>query len=650
MGVMQNIRRSEISSNSPKTTHGRRSFQFINNNNSPNSSSHSPLSSPIHTFSSKSMNMEDNIKNAMTIITKWDINSSSFNKFLSLFDGANRGESREFIKSVMGLRRAMHFLVSENSSSDKLILAQNLMETAMLRLEKEFHQILSVSRHYLDPQSVSSQSSRMKSRLSISDDDDYNTTVGSEEEIIQKTGEAISEAERLSEIAMLDLKITADCMISSGYGTECLKIYKLNRKSVVDESLYRLGMQKYASSAINKMDTQALDRHIKSWRRSITIAVKTLFHGERFLCDHVFSSSKKIRESCFADISSEAAANIFRFPELVAKTKQRSPEKIFRLMDLYDSISQLSPDIDSIFSFESVSSVKLQALNSLLKIGDSVRTLLSEFESSIQKNTSKIAIPGGGIHPLTDSVMDYVTLLSNYSGVLSDIVDDSESLPKSPMLDAPAPAVSVRLAWIILVLLCKLDVKAELYNDVALTYLFLVNNLHFIVQKVRTTNLRYILGEEWILKNDKKVRQYATSYERVAWSKVFTSLPDNNSMEESLETIKGRFRKFNIAFEEAYQKQMSWVVLDEGIRDEIKLSIERKLVPAYRAFYECNIVMVRGERNHENLVKYSAHNMGNYLSDILHGSAMSEILPSFSSSTRTSFSSSTRTCKYTCIP
>nr|DAD43207.1 TPA_asm: hypothetical protein HUJ06_001437 [Nelumbo nucifera] len=34
---------------------------------------------------------------------------------------------------------------------------------------------------------------------------------------------------------MSDLKSIANCMISSGYGKECVKIYKIIRKSIVDE-------------------------------------------------------------------------------------------------------------------------------------------------------------------------------------------------------------------------------------------------------------------------------------------------------------------------------------------------------------------------------------------------------------------------------
>ncbi|KAA8534280.1 hypothetical protein F0562_031797 [Nyssa sinensis] len=461
---------------------------------------------------------EESIEKAETIITKWDTNGSSYTKFIYLFQ-ENRREAEEFIKCVQDLRRAMHFLVSTNSSSNKLVLAQNLMQTAMKRLEREFYQILSANRQYLDPESVSSGSSRMsglsRSRSNNSNKED---DVRSDDEA-QMAGESISEAERLSELAMSDLKSIADCMISSGYGKECTKIYRIIRKSIIEEELYHL--------------------------------------------------------------------------------------------------------------------VKLQALNSLVKLGDSVRTILSEFESSIQKNSSKILIPGGGIHPLTKSVMDYISLLADCSGVLTDIVADSTSASQSPLPESyfdspnadesPTSGVSVRLAWIILVLLCKLDSKAELYKDIALSYLFLANNLQFVVEKVRTTNVKYLLGDHWISKHEKKVKQYAANYEAMAWTTVFSSLPENSTAAMlSPETGEGMFQGISTWLSKRRtRKQTSWQVPDGKLRDEIKVSIAQKLVPAYQEFYDTYLVTPRGEENLEVLVRFSPDNLGNYLSDLFHGTAVS---------------------------
>ncbi|XP_070007857.1 exocyst complex component EXO70H1-like [Nicotiana sylvestris] len=117
----------------------------------------------------------------------------------------------------------------------------------------------------------------------------------------------------------MDLKFVADCMIAAGYAKECVKIYKLNRKSVVDETLYYLGIEKLSSSHIEKMDWQLLEIKSKNWLSAVKIAVTTLFHDEKILCDYVFSASNNIRESCFSEITKDGALALFLFPEMVGE-------------------------------------------------------------------------------------------------------------------------------------------------------------------------------------------------------------------------------------------------------------------------------------------------------------------------------------------
>lgn len=190
--------------------------------------------SPVqHTFSATLM--EENISTAESIITKWDLNSSDHNRTTLVQD---RYETRMFLHSVADLQRAMVFFTSPEctesprSRSQSLIRAQGLMQTAMRRLEKEFYQMLSSNRDRLDPEVLSS----VRSPLSSVTDPD------SEDEI-RTVGESIVEVEKASADAMSDLRSIAQTMISAGYGKECVKVYKIMRKSIVDESLYRLGFE-----------------------------------------------------------------------------------------------------------------------------------------------------------------------------------------------------------------------------------------------------------------------------------------------------------------------------------------------------------------------------------------------------------------------
>ncbi|KAM6569117.1 hypothetical protein CsatB_017102 [Cannabis sativa] len=617
---------------------------------SPSSQRTTPASTPTRRQSLFPDSMMDQmIESAAVLIMKWDPESSSYAKVTSLFY-ESKVEAQQFIHCVNDLQKAMHFLVTEDSSSEKLILCQSLMQVAMKRLQKEFYQILSMNRAYLDPESVSTtRSSRASTRSSTSDyDDDGGATTDDE---IRVASDSISEVEQVSSVAMDELKSIAECMISAGYAKECISIYKVIRKSIIDEGIYRMGVEKLSSSQINKTDWDVIEMRIKNWLDAVKISMRTLFNGERILCDHVFSASDSIRESCFLDISKEGALLLFGFPELVAKSK-KTPEKMFRILDMYNSIFENWPEIEAIFSYESTAVVRTQAFNSLVKLAEFVQAVLSDFESTIQKDSSKsVPAQGGGVHRLTIHVMNYLSLLADYSNILIDIFRDwtrptNFSIPESffdssDSEDSPAPAMSLRVAWLILVLLCKLDGKAKQYNDVSLRYLFLANNLQHVIVKVRTSNLQYLLGEEWATKQETIVKQFAETYEELGWGHVITALKETNNNQTAVMTpgeAKTVFRNFNSSFEEAYRKQRASVVPNQKLRDEIKVSLARKVVSSYKEFYETHRSRVGNEENEIRCyVKYTPEDVANYLSDLFFGVSESE-----SSSASSSPSSSPR--------
>ncbi|KAG4928236.1 hypothetical protein JHK85_054722 [Glycine max] len=140
-------------------------------------------------------------------------------------------------------------------------------------------------------------------------------------------------------------------------------------------------------------------------------------------------------------------------------------------------------------------------------------------------------------NPQTESFA-LARILADYINVLSDIFPrdwlpppKSSSLPESylysPESDysASKPALTARFAWLILVLLCKLDGKAKHCKDVSLSYLFLANNLWYVVARVRSSNLQYVLGDDWILKHEAKAKRLNPNPSNADLCPVHTTLP-----------------------------------------------------------------------------------------------------------------------------
>ncbi|CAH8391313.1 unnamed protein product [Eruca vesicaria subsp. sativa] len=567
------------------------------------------------------------IESAADIIERWNTETSTYAKVTSMFH-ENKQEAKLFIERVKDLQNTMALLVSEDANSERLVRAQRLMQIAMTRLQKEFYQILSMNRAYLDPESVSTRSSLTSERSSYSDflDDDS-----------QATGDSIVEVEEASSNVTTELRSIAECMIVSGYAKECISIYKSIRKSIIDEGVYRLEVEKISTVKAKRMSWEEVELKIRSWLEAVKVSMETLFKGEKILCDHVFETSESIRESCFSGISREGALLLFTFPEIIAsRTRKKNPplEIIFRLLDMYTSVAGNWRAIESIFSFESTSVVRSQALKSLVSLSECIRSLLLDFEARIHKDSSKEVVHGGGVHPLTLSVVDHISLLADYSNVLVDILagsppPDRSLIPESYFNvsdESPSSELAIRFAWLILVLLCKIDRKGNYYNDCSVQYLFLTNNLHHVVSRVRSSNLKQLLGDDWVKRHVGKIKQFSDSYKRLAWGPVLTTLPENRAIEMSAEEVKDRFEKFSEGFERVYGKQGACFVPDVELREEIKLSIARKLVPIYREFYNTRkSVILAGEgsvRNLTSVVRFTPEDVENHLSNLFSGEAV----------------------------
>ncbi|CAK9145342.1 unnamed protein product [Ilex paraguariensis] len=91
-----------------------------------------------------------------------------------------------------------------------------------------------------------------------------------------------------------------------------------------------------------------------------------------------------------------------------------------------------------------------------------------------------------------------------------------------------------------------------------------------------------LLSDDCLTKHETKVKQFALNYERIAWSCVIGSFPEDPTTVTSPEEVKECFKRFNSLFDQAYQKQFVCVVPDSKLWDEIKVSLARKLVGVYR--------------------------------------------------------------------
>ncbi|CAL9118761.1 unnamed protein product [Musa acuminata var. zebrina] len=618
---------------------------------------------------------EGDLEAAEKLIMRWDSTASSAADERMIFDGADRSDAERYLRAVDELRRSIKDPVivgspRRSSSSSSHSSSENAIQIAMARLEDEFRNLLLTRANEVEVDALVDLSSlSLNSSASMDGYGDLSDAEGGgggdgggEGEAFSSDSVGLSSSIRRSSIrstrsireidllpadAVDDLRSIAERMIAAGYGRECVQVYAGARKAAVDVCFRNLGVEKLSIGEVQRLEWDALEAKIRRWIRAARVCVRIIFASERRLCEHIFEGLGIADDAPFIETVKGASIQLFGFAEAIS-IGRRSPEKLFKILDLHDTISDLLPDIAVVFLSKSAESIYTQATEILSRLAEAVRGILSEFENAVFRDPPKTPVPGGTIHPLTRYVMNYISLISDYKPTLIELIvtrpsassrfsgDDLAAAGAAvPELDFPVSEnqtpLAAHLIWIIVVLEHNLENKANLYKDNALSHLFLMNNVHYIVHKVKDSpELREMIGDDYLRKLTGKFRLSATSYQRATWMRILHCLRDEGihvsgsfSSGVSKSTLRERFKAFNAAFDEAHKTQATWYVPDTQLREELRISISEKLLPAYRSFLGRFRLHIENGRHPEMYIKYSVEDLEISLSDFFEGCAPS---------------------------
>ncbi|KAK3220545.1 hypothetical protein Dsin_014515 [Dipteronia sinensis] len=616
---------------------------------------------------------------AEKIILRWDSTVSEEAREKMIFEG-DRCEVYRYLQAVDEIQRSIS---STTISDDEQTKVNSAIQIAMARLEDEFRNILLVHIHAIDIDSLladlgSSSCSRTASGRESSDfleedhleqeetptstaaaaavRDDGGSRSGSGDMLkhMESSTSAVSsyrstssirEIDLIPEETIEDLRSIAERMIAAGYLRECIQVYGSVRKSAVDLNFKRLNVEKLSIGDIQRLEWDALETKIRRWIRAAKVCVRILFASEKRLCEQIFDGvGTAIDDACFMETVKGPAIQLFNFAEAISISR-RSPEKLFKILDLHDALVELLPDIEVVFDSKSSDSIRVQAAEILSRLAEAARGILSEFENAVLREPSRVPVPGGTIHPLTRYVMNYISLISDYKQTLIELIMSKPSTgsryssdPSTPDMDFSElegkTPLALHLIWIIVILQFNLEGKSKHYKDTSLEHLFMMNNVHYIVQKVKgSPELREMIGDDYLRKMTGKFRQAATSYQRATWVKVLYCLRDEGlhvsggfSSGVSKSALRERFKSFNAMFEEVHRTQATWLIPDSQLREELRISISEKLIPAYRSFLGRFRSHIESGKHPENYIKYSVEDLETSVLDFFEGYPVSQHL------------------------
>lgn len=272
------------------------------------------------------------------------------------------------------------------------------------------------------------------------------------------------------------------------------------------------------------------------------------------------------------------------------------------------------------------------ALSLSKRLAQTSQETFVDFEEAVEKDATRTTVLDGTVHPLTSYVINYVKFLFDYQSTLNQLFQEYVTGDNS---DSQLAVVTMRIMQ---ALQSNLDNKSKQYKDPSLTYLFLMNNIHYMVRSLSRSEAKDVLGDDWVQRHRRIVQQNANQYKRVAWAKILqtlsvqglstsgsgSSLGNDAANNVSKASIKERFKSFNSQFEELHQRQSQWTVPDQELREYLRLAIAEVLLPAYRSFIKRFGPMVETGKNPCKYIRYTPEDLERMLSEFFEGKMLSE--------------------------
>ncbi|KAI7742229.1 hypothetical protein M8C21_018862, partial [Ambrosia artemisiifolia] len=173
--------------------------------------------------------------------------------------------------------------------------------------------------------------------------------------------------------------------------------------------IFSVGSGGEGSSEVNSESLSAKSIHLQRPIRGANLVTierdeqkkygeKVLLFREKRLCEQVFSESELIKEISFVETAKGCVMQLLNFGEAVT-IGQRSSEKLFRILDMYDVVADVLLDFEMLFTDESGESVCNEVKVVLSGLGEATIGTFVEVENAVKGENSRRALQGGEIHP-----------------------------------------------------------------------------------------------------------------------------------------------------------------------------------------------------------------------------------------------------------
>ncbi|RHN57831.1 putative exocyst complex component Exo70, cullin repeat-like-containing domain-containing protein [Medicago truncatula] len=253
---------------------------------------------------------------------------------------------------------------------------------------------------------------------------------------------------------------------------------------------------------------------------------------------------------CFTEVFHGSTFQLLNFANAVA---DGSPSIwcLFKMLAIFETLHHLI----SKFHLGPDSSVKEAAVTVQNRLGEAIRDLFLKLNYLTFRvpAAKKVSRSDGRHHPTAVQIISYVTSACRSRHTLEQVLQEYPKVNNGVVVK---DSFIEQMEWIMDMLEKRLTYKSKEYRELALRYLFMMNNRRHIEAMIKSLDLETIFGNDWFQRNQAKFQQDLDLYQRYSWNKVLEFLKlDNNDCaalngDVAEDILKEKLKLFNKQFEE----------------------------------------------------------------------------------------------------
>ncbi|KAI4355892.1 hypothetical protein L6164_004620 [Bauhinia variegata] len=354
----------------------------------------------------------------------------------------------------------------------------------------------------------------------------------------------------------------------------CKSIYVEVRSTNARTSLKPLDLSYLEIPTVEFDDTHCMESYIERWGRHLELAVRHLLEVEYRLCSSVFEKiGPEAWIGCFANIAIESGILSFlQFAKRITESKS-DPIKLLKLLDIFRVLNDLRLNFNRLFSGKACEEIRNVTKDLIKRVVDGACEIFWELPAQVKLQRPSSPPRDGSVPRLVSFVTDYCNqLLSDaYRPHLTQVLEIHLNWRKEIYQEG---IIFTQVYNIVKEIAVNLDTWSKAYEDIPLSYLFMMNN-HCHFYNLRGTVVGRMMGDSWLRAHEQYKEYYAALYLRESWGKLLPILNQRDLLSSSggrltvtVQDLVKRLDAFNLVFDERYKKQSNWVISDEILREK----------------------------------------------------------------------------------